>query len=117
MIVKLLIALALLFVVLVIVVLLQPADFRITRTATISVPPSVVFAQVNDLHKYQAWSPFAKLDPAMKATFEGLPAGSGAALSWVGNNKAGEGRMTLVESRPNELVSQPSFTLSHRTPR
>jgi carbon monoxide dehydrogenase subunit G len=104
MIAKILVGLAILVVVLIVVIILPPSDFRITRTAAIAAPPSVVFAQVNDLHKYQAWSPFAKADPAMKITYEGPPTGEGAVLAWAGNNKTGEGRMTLTESRPNELV-------------
>jgi hypothetical protein len=104
MITKILIAVAILIVVLAIVVVLQPSEFRVTRTATVSAPPAVVFDQVNDLHKYQTWSPFAKVDPAMKTTLEGPQAGTGAVLAWAGNSKAGEGRMTLTESRPNELV-------------
>ena len=104
MIAKILVGLAILVVVLIVVIILQPSDFRITRTAAIAAPPPVVFAQVNDLHKYQAWSPFAKADPAMKITYEDPHAGEGAVLAWAGNNKTGEGRMTLTESRPNELV-------------
>jgi hypothetical protein len=44
------------------------------------------------------------MDPAMKQTYEGAPAGIGAVYTWAGNNQAGEGRMTLTESRPSELV-------------
>src|SRR5580765_3883302 len=55
----------------VIIVALQPADFRITRTATIAAPAPVVFAQVNDFHNWRAWSPWEHLDPAMKRTYEG----------------------------------------------
>ena len=85
-------------------VALQPAEFRIERTATIAAAPADVFAQVNDLHKWQAWSPWAKLDPQAKVTFEGPPVGEGAVFTWSGNDDVGEGRMTLAESRPNELV-------------
>ncbi|MFM9842199.1 MAG: SRPBCC family protein [Dongiaceae bacterium] len=85
-------------------VALQPAEFRIERTATIAAPPADVFAQVNDFHKWEAWSPWAKLDPQAKVTFEGAPAGQGAVFTWSGNKDVGEGRMTLAESRPNELV-------------
>ena len=61
-------------------------------------------AQVNDFHNWEVWSPWAQLDPAAKYSFEGAPAGKGAAFSWAGTNKVGEGRMTITESRPNELV-------------
>jgi uncharacterized protein YndB with AHSA1/START domain len=87
-----------------IVVALQPADFRVTRAATFSAPPELVFQQVNELKKWDAWSPWAKLDPNAKSTFEGPAAGVGASMTWAGNSKVGEGRMTISESRPNELV-------------
>ena len=101
---KILIGLAVVIVVFIAVVALQPATYRITRTATISAPPPDVFGQVNDLHKFQDWSPWAKLDPDMKQTYEGAPAGAGAAYAWEGNKKVGQGRMTITASRANELV-------------
>ena len=104
MLVKILIGLAVLVVLLVVVVALQPSEFRITRTTTVAAPASTLFAQVNEFHKWEAWSPWAKLDPAVRNTFEGAPAGAGAVFAWAGNSKVGEGRMTIVESRPNELV-------------
>ena len=50
-------------------------------------------------------APYAKRDPAMKKTYEGAPAGTGAIYTWAGNNEVGEGRLTIVESRPNELIT------------
>lgn len=99
-----LIALAVMVVVLVAVVALQPAEFRVERSATMSAPAPVVFAQVNELHKWEAWNPWQKIDPAMKLTFAGPPAGPGASYSWAGNNEVGEGRLTITESRPSDLV-------------
>ena len=87
-----------------VIVAMRPSDFRVERSAVVSAPAPVVFAQVNDLHNWDAWSPFAKLDPAAKQTFEGPRAGTGAALAWAGNKQSGEGRMTITESRPNELI-------------
>ncbi len=101
---KILIAIALIVVVFVVVVATRRADFRITRSTTIAAPAEVVFAQVNDFHKWDAWSPWAKLDPAMKQTHEGAPAGTGAIYSWTGNKEVGEGRMTIAESQANESI-------------
>lgn len=101
---KILIGLAVLILGLVVVVAFQPADFRVTRSAEIDAPPAVVFGQVNDFHKWEAWSPWAKMDPAAKNTFAGPPAGEGASFSWAGNHEVGEGMMTITESRPPELV-------------
>lgn len=104
MLVKILIGLAVVGSALVIVIAMQPADFRVTRTTTVNAPASEVFAQVNDFRKWPAWSPFEKLDPAMKKTYSGAPDGEGAVYAWSGNDKAGEGRTTIVESRPDRTI-------------
>jgi hypothetical protein len=99
-----LIVIAVVVALLVVWIATRPADFSISRSTTISAPPQAVFPQVNDFHNWEAWSPWAKIDPEMKMTFAGPAAGTGAVYTWTGNNKVGEGRMTIVESRPNELV-------------
>jgi hypothetical protein len=86
-------------------VAMQPSEFKVERTATIDAPAADVFPHVNDLHKWDAWSPWAKLDPNAKVGFEGPEAGKDAAMSWSGNDAVGEGRMAIVESRPDNLVS------------
>lgn len=101
---KILIGLAVLIALFLVVVAMQPSEFRVGRTATIAAPPAEVFARVNDLHKWDVWSPWAKLDPNAKMSFEGPEAGQGAAMSWAGNDKVGEGKMTIIESRPNDAV-------------
>lgn len=101
---KILIGLAALILILVAIVAVQPSDFRVERTAKIAAAQGDVFAQVNDFHKWEAWSPWAKLDPAAKVAFEGPKAGQGAVMNWAGNDKVGEGKVTIVESRPSDLV-------------
>ena len=108
-----LISLAVIVIVFVVVVALQPAKFRVARSVTIGAPAAVVFPHVNDLHLWQEWSPFVKLDPAAKNTFEGPAAGTGAKLSWNGNKQMGEGAMTITESRPGEFVG---FLLEFKKP-
>jgi hypothetical protein len=88
----------------IVVAAMQPTDFRITRTGTIIAPASAVFPHVNDLHQWDAWSPWAKLDPNAKNSFEGPALGVGAIMSWAGNNKVGQGSMTIMESRPDEFI-------------
>ena len=82
----------------------RPGEFQVVRSATFAAPAPAVFAQVNELRKWEAWSPWAKKDPRMKQSYEGPAAGAGAVTSWVGNKDVGEGRMSIVESRPAELV-------------
>jgi hypothetical protein len=101
---KIVVAIAVIVVVFLAVVAMQPSEFRVVRSATIAAPAPAVFAQVNELRKWEAWSPWAKRDPQMKQTYNGAPAGTGAITAWAGNNEVGEGRMTITESRPGELI-------------
>jgi hypothetical protein len=101
---KILITIAVIIVVFLIVVALQPAEFRVTRTANVTAPQAAVFDQVNDLHKFEKWNPWGKIDPAMKVSYEGAATGVGTVYKWAGNNEVGEGRMTITESRPSDLV-------------
>lgn len=87
-----------------IIVARQPSDFRIARTIQITAQPSAVFNQVNNLRHWDSWSPWAKLDPNAKNSFEGPEFGLGAKMSWVGNSKVGEGSMTIVESRTDDFI-------------
>ncbi len=101
------IVLAALFVLIVVlagIIAMQPSTFSVTRSAKIAAPPAAVFAHVNDFRNWQAWSPWAKLDPNAKNTFEGPSTGEGAKFHWEGNDEVGEGEMTITESRPDELV-------------
>ena len=101
---KILAIVVVIIIVLVVIVALQPADFRVARSTLVSAPPAAVFAQVNDFHKWNAWNPWGKVDPAMKQNYEGAPAGPGAVYTWTGNKEVGEGRMTITDSRPTDLV-------------
>lgn len=104
------IALVALLVLFVVVVLLQPGDFRVQRSTTIDAPAPVVFSMIEDFHAWDGWSPWAKLDPQMKKTFEGPEKGKGASYAWVGNKQVGEGRMEITDVRENsELTIQLHF--------
>jgi uncharacterized protein YndB with AHSA1/START domain len=78
----------------------RPDSFHVERSTTIAAPSESVFAKINDFHEWTAWSPWEKLDPALKRTFDGAAAGVGAGYHWVGNDKVGEGHMTIMESEP-----------------
>lgn len=57
-------------------------------------PPKTVFATVADFNTFEKWSPWAALDPAMKKEIKGE--GKGATYDWTGNDKVGQGRMTIT---------------------
>lgn len=95
---KILIAFLIVVAGLAVVVALQPAAFSVSRSATMAAAPASVFAQINDFHNWEAWSPWAKLDPASKSAFEGAASGKGAVFKWSGNDQVGEGSMTIMDS-------------------
>ena len=84
---------------------LQPDSFRVERSTAIKAPPEKVFAVLNDFHRWDAWSPWEKLDPAMKRNYSGSPSGRGAVYAWEGNSKVGKGRMEITESVPPSKVT------------
>jgi hypothetical protein len=92
-----------LLAVLAVVVAMQPAGFKITRTMEMRAPASEIFPHINDMREWLAWSPWEKLDPTMKREYDGA-AGVGQVYSWEGNKNVGAGRCTIVDSRPDELV-------------
>lgn len=101
---KVLIVVVAVLAALTVVVSRQPDTFQVTRSATINAAPAVVFAQVNDLLKWEAWSPWAKMDPKATSSYEGAPSGVGASMSWAGNRSVGQGKMTITNSHPSDLV-------------
>jgi hypothetical protein len=99
-----LLAIAFIAIIFFVVVAGRPDEFVVSRSIKISAPPGKVFPHVNDLHKWEAWSPWAKLDPNAKNSFAGADSGTGAAMSWDGNKKIGAGHMTITGSEANELI-------------
>ena len=99
-----LVGVAVLIAAFLVVVAVQPSDFRVERSATMRAPAAAPYAQVNDFQKWRDWSPWEKVDPQLKRSYAGPQAGAGAQYAWVGNKDVGEGRMTIVESKPGELV-------------
>jgi len=104
MLIKILIGVTAVILLLVVVVAMRPAEFRVVRKQKIAAEPGAIFEHVNDLHQWRGWSPWEKVDPHMKRTYEGSREGVGAIYSWVGNKDVGEGKMTIVDSKPDELV-------------
>src|SRR5258708_25135032 len=97
-------ALAFIAILFLIVIIGQPDEFKLSRSAKMAVLPEKIFPHVNDLHKWEAWSPWAKMDPNAKNSFSGSDAGTGSAMSWEGNCKVGVGKMTITESQPSNVI-------------
>jgi hypothetical protein len=104
MIAKIFTVIAVIIVIFLVVAAFQPPNYRVERSVVISAPAALAFNQVNDLHKWQEMSPYAKMDPEAKNTYAGPAAGVGASMAWAGNSQVGVGKMTIIESRPNDVV-------------
>ena len=88
----------------------RPDAFRLERSTTVKAPPEKVFALINDFHAWTSWSPWEKIDPALKRDYSGAASGKGAAYAWEGNSKVGAGRMEITESSsPSKIVIKLDF--------
>jgi carbon monoxide dehydrogenase subunit G len=87
----------------------KPDKFAVERSATIAAPPEKIVPVLSDFHAWQAWSPYEKLDPAMKKTFSGPPSGVGSVYEWSGNSKAGTGRMEITDVSPAKVTLKLDF--------
>lgn len=85
------------------VIVMQPDRFVVSRSAMIDAPPGKVFGEINDLRRWEAWAPWPRFDPDAAWGYSGPQAGAGAVQVWSGK-KIGEGRVTIVESVPNERI-------------
>lgn len=88
----------------------RPDSFRVERSITVAAPPEKIFPLINDLRLWAGWSPWEKMDPLMKRTHSGPPAGVGATYDWQGNKQVGTGRMRILQAAaPSQVVIQLDF--------
>src|SRR5450830_644391 len=79
----------------------KPDTFSVQREVSIKAPPEKIAGMLTDFHYWAAWSPWEKLDPAMRRTFSGPTSGVGAQYAWQGNDKVGfEGTATTEAATP-----------------
>ncbi len=98
------VVLVVLLIALAVFVTTRPNVFRVQRSATLPAPASAVFPLIDNFRNWTRWSPWEKLDSQLVRAYEGPAAGRGSVYAWKGNKKVGEGRMTIVDSVPNERI-------------
>lgn len=107
---KISLAFAVLLAVILIYAATRPDSFRVERGAVIEAPPEEIFAHLEDLRQWAAWSPWERKDPAMKRTHSGAARGTGAVYAWDGNDDVGQGSMEIIETDPpSRLVIRLDF--------
>lgn len=87
----------------------QPSEFQIERSETVGAPAVDVLPWIEDLHRWQSWSPWEGLDPNLEREYSGAPSGPGATYAWKGNRKAGAGRMEILGTTESSVTMSLEF--------
>jgi hypothetical protein len=96
-------------VVILVLAAMKPSDFVVERSVTINTTPEKIAPLINDFHNWDEWSPWVKLDPAMKTSFSGASTGVGSVYEWEGNSKVGKGRMEIRSIQPAKTSIKLDF--------
>jgi uncharacterized protein YndB with AHSA1/START domain len=84
---------------------MAPQTFAVERSITIAAPPESIYPFLADLRRWQVWSPWEGIDPAMDRTYDGADGEVGSRYAWTGNRKAGAGSMTITDLQIPRSVS------------
>lgn len=82
----------------------RPDTFRVERAIQINAPADRIYPLIDDFHRWTAWSPWEKRDPALKRDYSGAASGKGAVYAWEGNKDVGQGRMEILEAVPPSRI-------------
>jgi hypothetical protein len=75
------------------------------RSVVINAQPAAVYEELISFKNINTWSPWFKLDPNMKLTYEGPEAGVGAKMTWDSQDpNVGKGAQWIMEAEENRRV-------------
>ncbi len=83
---------------------LAPKKMTLAEDTTIDAPPNLVYNMINDLKKWETWSPWKDIDPNAVNTYSEKTVGVGASWSWKGNKEVGEGTQKIIESEKGKSI-------------
>src|SRR5882672_11984257 len=83
----------------------KPDAFSVQRSTGINAPAERIFPLIANLKSMNTWNPFVEPDPAIKIAYSGQDSGRGAAHTWSGNSKVGEGRIEITDTAPAARVA------------
>ena len=92
-----LLGLAILIAIILIVASTKPDMVHYERVTIIHAPTDRILPHIVDFHKWAVWSPWDKMDPAMKREYTGAAQGVGAKYGWNSKGRPGEGSMEIRE--------------------
>ncbi|EAR14439.1 MULTISPECIES: SRPBCC family protein [Robiginitalea] len=96
--------LAAILVLLIILYLIAPARYDVSRNILINRPPAVVFEYLKYLKNQDEWSPWAKRDPDMKKEYRGTDGTVGFVSSWEGNKEVGAGEQEITRIQEGSRI-------------
>lgn len=89
---------------LLVLTLLAPKTYDVSRSIGISRSRGEVFEYLKSLKRMDEWSPWAKKDPNMEKKFTGTDGEVGATSYWNGNKDVGEGEQEITKIVEGERV-------------
>jgi uncharacterized protein YndB with AHSA1/START domain len=81
----------------------RPTTIHIARSARIGAPPGRVYPLIADLHAFNRWNPWAKMDPEIAFEYRGPRVGEGAVSAWK-SDEVGSGSMEITQTREPEWI-------------
>lgn len=87
-----------------ILALLAPKTYDVSRSTVIDKPRKEVFAYLRSLKKQAEWSPWEKKDPNMHKEFRGTDGEVGSVSYWNGNKDVGEGEQEITKIVDGERI-------------
>jgi hypothetical protein len=89
--------------------LVAPRNYEISRSVNIKAPASEVLPHLSSLKKRHEWSPWTELDPGMKVTYEGTDGQPGSKQFWEGNDQAGKGMQEILSVSESKVETKIKF--------
>jgi uncharacterized protein YndB with AHSA1/START domain len=92
-------------IILLVVALFVPNNYKIERTATINKPASIVYEYVKQLKNQDQYNKWVMADPAMKKTYRGEDGNVGFVYAWDSEDKnVGKGEQEIRQLTPAKAV-------------
>jgi uncharacterized protein YndB with AHSA1/START domain len=84
--------------------LIAPKTYDVSRSILIARPKSEVFNYLRSLKNMDEWSPWANKDPNMEKKFTGTDGEVGCVSYWKGNKEVGEGEQEITKIVDGERI-------------
>lgn len=92
-------------VLIVLLALIAPKTYNVSRSITVNKPVSEVFNYLKFIKNQDEWSPWKKKDPNMKQEHIGTDGQVGFVAKWEGNKEVGTGEQEITGITENKSVN------------